>query len=266
GQAIEGLSYVLDGPGLIAKVGRTRQQVLADDVAQHPEYRPGPGLASTRSEMAAPMVMGERLIGVIDVQSDRTCAFGPEDARTLQSLADTLALAVRNARLFEFERRRRRLAEIMRDVSAALASTLQLDHVLDLILDGLARVLKYDVASILLLNEAGEMILRASRGSPAAEAAIGTAIPLKNFGPGEETPVVLPASQVDTAHQYHELMSLPEPHACLAATLAPGGEHMGYLVVDRSDQKRFPLGEVELISTFAAQAAVAIRHPRLYAD
>src|SRR5262249_27500040 len=115
GQAMEGLSYPLDGRGLMALAGRTRQPVLADDVSQHPDYVPGPGLTATRSEMAAPMNMGPRLLGVLDVQSDRVAAFSPEDARTLQTLADTLAVAVRNARLFEYERRRRRLAESMRD-------------------------------------------------------------------------------------------------------------------------------------------------------
>ena len=173
-------------------------------------------------------------------------------------------MAVRNARLFEYERRRRRLAEIMREVSAALTSTLQLDHVLDLILDGLALVVSYDAASILLLNDAGEMILRASRGAPVAEEAIGTALALKRYEPGEIVPPVQPFRDVDLEHQYHDLLSLPEPHACLAAALAPGGEHLGYLVVDKGGQSRFPQGEVELIATFASQAAVAIENARLY--
>jgi sigma-B regulation protein RsbU (phosphoserine phosphatase) len=264
GQSIEGLSYPLEGPGLIARVGRTRQALLADDVRQQPDYVPGPGLAATRAEMAAPMKMGSRLMGVLDVQSERPGAFGPEDARILQTLADTLAVAVRNVRLFEFERRRRRLAEIMREVSAALTSTLHLDHVLDLILDGLALMVSYDAASILLVNEGGEMILRASRGAPVAEEAIGTPVALKHYEPGEAVPPVQPFRDVDLEHQYHDLLSLPEPHACLAAALAPGGEHLGYLAVDKAGQTQFAQGEVELIITFASQAAVAIENARLY--
>jgi serine phosphatase RsbU (regulator of sigma subunit)/transcriptional regulator with GAF, ATPase, and Fis domain len=266
GQSIAGLAYPLEGPGLIALAGRTRHPVLADDVHRHSDYVAGPGLATTLSEMAAPMHMGARLLGVLDVQSDRAAAFTLEDARTLQTLADTLAVAVRNARLFEYERRRRRLAEIMREVSAALTSTLHLDHVLDLILDGLALVVVYDAASILLVNDAGEIILRASRGAPAAEDAIGTAMALKRYDPGESVPAVQPFGEVDLERQYHDLLGLPEPHACLAAALAPGGEHLGYLVVDKAGQAQFPQGEVELISTFAAQAAVAIENARLYTD
>ncbi len=262
--AIEGPVYELDGPGIIALAGRTRQLILVDDTRTHADYIPGPGLSSTRSEMAAPMVMGARLVGVFDVQSEQPNAFNDEDARTLQTLADTLAVAVRNARLFEFERRRRRLAEIMREVSVALTSTLQLDNVLELILDGLALVVSFDAASILLVNDAGELILRATRGAPGAEEAIGLPLAVRMFAAGESVPAVLPFHEVDTKHEYHDLLALPEPHACLGAALAPGGEHLGYLVVDRAGQRRFSQGEVELVATFASQAAVGLENARLY--
>jgi phosphoserine phosphatase RsbU/P len=264
GQAIEGLAYDLNGPGLIALVGRTQQPIVVEDVTAHPDYMVGPGLGSTRAEMAAPMSVGQRLVGVFDVQSDQLAAFSEEDARTLQTLADTLAVAVRNVRLFEYERRRRRLAEIMREVSVALTSTLHLDNVLDLILDGLALVVSYDAASILLANDAGELILRASRGAPGAEEAIGLPLAVRMFGREEPVPSVVPFGEVDEENEYHDLVGLPEPHACLGATLAPGGEHLGYLVVDRAGSTRFPGREVELVVTFASQAAVAIENARLY--
>src|SRR5260221_13110530 len=108
------------------------------------------------------------------------------------------------------------------------------------------------------------MILRASRGGPGAKDAIGMPLAPKRYDPGETAPAVQPFGEVDLEHQYHDLLSLPEPHACLAAALAPGGEHLGYLVVDKAGQARFPQGEIELISTFASQAAVAIENARLY--
>jgi GAF domain-containing protein len=263
--SVEGYTLPLDGPGLVARVGRTRQSLLVPDVSAHPDYVPGPGLDDTRTEMAAPMVVGPRLVGVFDVQSEQVNAFTAEDARTLQTLADTLAIAVRNARLFEAERRRRRLAETLREVSTALTSTLHLDDVLDLILDGLARVVNYDAASILLVNDVGELILRATRGGSAdMEAALGLPLDIKLFPRGEPLPSIVAFSELDHQSAYHDLVNLPDPHACLGAVLALQGEHLGYLVVDRAGQTRFPRGEVELIAAFAAQAAVAIANARLY--
>ncbi len=263
--SVAGWSLPLDGPGLIALAGRTREPILVPDVTAHPDHRPGPGLEDTRTEMAAPMAMGTRLLGVLDVQAERAGAFTAEDLSTLQTLADTLAIAVRNARLFEAERRRRQLAEILREVSVALTSTLHLDDVLDLILDGLARVVNYDAATVLLVNDVGELILRAARGgSPEIEAALGLPLDIQLLPRGEAYPATVAFGELDHRHEYHDLLNLPDPHACLGAVLALQGEHLGYLVVDRAGQTRFPRGEVELIAAFASQAAVAIANARLY--
>ena len=265
---VEDFMVPLDGRGLIPLAGRTRQVVLAHDVSTHPDYIPGPSVEDTRTEMAAPMVMGLRLLGVLDVQSARPGAFVESDKPILQTLADTLAVAIRNARLFTAERRRRRLAEILREVSAALTATLHLDDVLDLILVGLDRVVDYDAASILLVNEAGEVILRAIRGVPDAQDLPGMALDVRLFAPveSEPLPATLNFGEVDQSGEYHDLLGLPDPHACVAAVLALPTEHLGYLVVDRAGANPFALEEVELISAFAAQASVAIQNARLYTD
>ncbi len=263
--SVEGLALPLDGPGLVPLAGRSRKPILAPDVSAHPAYLLSPELSDTRTEMAAPMAMGERLVGVLDVQSERAGAFTEEDLPTLQTLADTLAIAVRNARLFESERRRRQLAEILREVSAALTSTLHLDDVLDLILDGLARVVSYDAASILLVNDVGELILRAARGGGEdVEAALGMPLDIRMLPRGAPFPATLSFGEVDHQGEYHDLLNMPDPHTCLGAVLALQGEHLGYLVVDRAGASRFHRGEVELIAAFASQAAVAIANARLY--
>ena len=268
---VRGYARDLNGPGLVALAGRTRQGVLVRDTGTHPEYAVAVGLEDTRSEMVVPMQMGESLIGVIDVQSEKPNYFGEDDLQTLQTLADALAVAVRNARLFEIERRRRHLAETLREVSAALTSTLNLDDVLDLILNGLARVVTYDAASILLVNDSHELILRAARGGPALEAMIGETLDVHLFPGADETvgeatplPTTVNFGEVDRSNAYHDLVALPDPHACLGAVLALRGEHIGYLTVDRVGAAQFPQGEVELVSAFASQAAIAIDNARLY--
>lgn len=254
----------LDGPGLMTLAARTRQTVRVNNVAAHADYLSGYGLDDTQSEMAAPMVMAGHLLGVFDVQSELPNAFSADDEQILQTLADTLAVAIRNARLFEAERRRRRLAEILREVSAALTATLHLDDVLDLILNGLDRVVSYDVASILLVNEPGEITLRAIRGLSDTQGLIGLQLEVRLFEPGEAFPATVPFEDVDHQSEYHELLSLPDPHTCLGAVLALPNEHLGYLVVDRASVDGFVSEEKELIAAFASQAAVAIQNARLY--
>lgn len=260
------LSYDLNGPGLIAAVGRNQKAVVVPDVHTRPDYVPGPGLGDSRAEMAVPLVMAGHLLGVFDVQSEQVGAFSDEDVQTLQTLADTLAVAIRNARLFEAERRRRRLAETLREVSGALTSTLSLDGVLDLILSGLARVVGYDVASILLVNDVNELCLRAVRAPRdlPVDAQIGQPLEIPLFARGDPAPAAVDFQQLDRQGVYHDLFRLPDPHACLAASLVVQDEHLGYLVVDRAGAEHFPTEEAELITAFAAQASVAIENARLY--
>jgi GAF domain-containing protein len=87
--------------GYVAASGRPR---IALDVGQDAVYFNNPDLPMTRSEMALPLKLGERVIGVLDVQSRTASAFSQEDVAILQILADQLAVSIENARLIETSR------------------------------------------------------------------------------------------------------------------------------------------------------------------
>ncbi|MBN2147192.1 MAG: GAF domain-containing protein, partial [Anaerolineales bacterium] len=84
--------------GWVANAGRPR---VAFDVGADRQYFKNPDLPQTRSEAALPLRIRERVIGVLDVQSTESSAFVPEDIGVLQIMADQIALAVENTRLFE---------------------------------------------------------------------------------------------------------------------------------------------------------------------
>ncbi|MEJ5311342.1 MAG: response regulator [Anaerolineae bacterium] len=83
--------------GYVAGTGKPRVVLDTDADAQH--FR-NPYLPHTRSEMALPLQVGERIIGVFDVQSTAANAFDEEDVRILQLMADQLAVAIERTRLF----------------------------------------------------------------------------------------------------------------------------------------------------------------------
>src|SRR6185503_1063746 len=88
------------GQGLIGQAAAEGERVLVDDVKQDPRYRFIDVLPETRSEVALPLKIGERVLGVLDVQSDQPQAFHPNDLLILGALADTIARAVEGARLY----------------------------------------------------------------------------------------------------------------------------------------------------------------------
>lgn len=96
--------------GLVGNVAQTGQPRIALDVGADAVFFDNPYLPTTRSEMALPLNWRNTTIGVIDVQSTRPGAFTENDAKTLSILADQIAIAIENARLFE--QNRQSLAEV----------------------------------------------------------------------------------------------------------------------------------------------------------
>jgi GAF domain-containing protein len=87
--------------GIVGHVAATGEPRTASDVGTDAVHFRNPLLPETRSEMALPLRIGRRVIGVLDVQSREEAAFDDEDVAILQTIADQLAVAIENARLLQ---------------------------------------------------------------------------------------------------------------------------------------------------------------------
>ncbi len=85
---------------LVARAARSQQVVHVDDVQQAPDWLPNPLLPDTRSEMAVPIVLENRVVGVLDVQSNQVAGLDDGDAALLRSVANQVAIAINNVELF----------------------------------------------------------------------------------------------------------------------------------------------------------------------
>ncbi len=256
--AIEHLAYDIEAEGFVPWVARSAQPLVSGDVQHEERYRPGPGVEDSRSEMTVPICMGQRVLGVFDIQSTELNAFSMEDVRLVQALADTVAVGLRNAGLFATETRRRVLAETLREVSTVLASSLDLGSVLDGILLGLERVVDNEAALILLRSDDDTYYtVSAVRGTTGESEVLGE--------------VVLDDAQLtEGIEKLMHLMETPavveseNQHDHLYVALQVGGKDIGILAVDRGGPDHFSPEEVEIIKTFANQAAVALANAQLY--
>ena len=86
---------------IVGKVADTGESKLANDISIEPLYQPNPLLLDTQSEAAIPLRVGERTVGVIDIQSKDLNAFSQDDLSVLQSLADQVAIAIDNAASYQ---------------------------------------------------------------------------------------------------------------------------------------------------------------------
>ena len=87
---------------IVARAGRNREPVIANDIVRdtNSAFLSNRLLPNTRSEMAVPMIVGEKLLGVFDLQADTADYFSPEDASIFTTLAAQIAVALQNARLY----------------------------------------------------------------------------------------------------------------------------------------------------------------------
>jgi diguanylate cyclase (GGDEF)-like protein/PAS domain S-box-containing protein len=90
---------------LVARAARERIGVIANDVWQDSGFLPHPLLPHTRAEMAVPIIIGDSLFGVLDVQANKINRFSEDDIRIKTTLAAQIAVAVQNARLFSEHKR-----------------------------------------------------------------------------------------------------------------------------------------------------------------
>ena len=171
------------GEHIVGHVAATRQPLVVNDVEREPRFLRTAALHDCRAELALPIVLGDRLLGVLSVQSARAGAFDEGDVATLQTVADVVAVAIENARLFEEERRRQHELYSILDVTTAATSSLLLDEVLERVARGIAAAVGIQSCAIYLLDETGRWLL------PAAGSTGPLALPID--GPFYNTPVDL---------------------------------------------------------------------------
>jgi signal transduction histidine kinase len=92
-------------PNIVAWVAQQGQAYRAEDVSADARFQIIDALSETRSEVALPLQIGYETIGVLDIHSDRVAGFDDEDQRVLQTLTNQIAIAIRNARLYELEQK-----------------------------------------------------------------------------------------------------------------------------------------------------------------
>ncbi len=87
-----------DELSLVARVARTKKAIILDDLQATPNYLPNPLLPDSRASMAIPLITGEHLLGVLNIQANQANYFSEEDIRIQTTLAEQIALAIQNER------------------------------------------------------------------------------------------------------------------------------------------------------------------------
>jgi len=265
------LRLEIGGTSIVGWVAENHHPACVQDVTQDERCSEKTRLSNIRSELALPLEIGRKLLGVLDLQSTQPEAFDGDDILTFQSLATQIAMAIQNAKIYARERSRRLLAERLYDIGHALSQTLDLERVLELILDNLGEMVPYNRGSVMLRDETGsELEILAARGFPA-----NTDLRKIRVGISEDNdlfwhiyksqkPLLIP--DVAKWPSWVYVKNLPPAHSWLGVPFIHSGEVIGMLSLARETPDPYNEEDATLTSAFAAQAAVALENARLYAN
>jgi GAF domain-containing protein len=265
---LEGYTVSLDSPnGIMVWTARLGRTILVNDVTKDDRYVPSQlPPKNTRSELCVPLIFNEKVVGLLDIQSDRVNAFTEDDQLMFEAVADTMAAAIRNADLYRSEQWRRQISDSLRDVAGLISTNVGVDEVLETILSELDRNLPIDVSAIWLLEE-DELCLRAVHGYDAEElesvyitdpaAAYAMAEALMADGPVIRRPED-PMWPAGLAADYED------NYSSIATPLRVGDRPLGVLTLEHHTSGRYGHEAQTVVTTFASYAAVAIENARLF--
>ena len=265
---LQGYTLSLDSSeGIIPWVARERKVALVNDVKKDKRYRASPlPPEDTNSELGVPLLYGDEIMGVLDVQSDKRNAFGEDDRVIFEAIADNIATAIHNADLYLTEQWRRRVADGLREVAGLVSADANVDDVLEAILSELDRNLAVDISAIWLW-ENDELYLAACHNCD-EELLEGTLYDLsesyENLMSFMYSDAPLIRKPTDPLGVTGLAAGYDQDYSALAVPLRVGDQPLGVITLAHSTSGRYGHEAQAMTMTFASYAAVAIENARLY--
>jgi sigma-B regulation protein RsbU (phosphoserine phosphatase) len=250
------------GQGVTGRAAQTRQAVLIEDVTKEPDYIEA--IPNVRSELAIPLIVKNRVIGVIDLEARAPGYFTEEHKRLLTLIGSRMAVGIENAQLYTRTTRQARTLLLLNEIARELTSILNVDELLKRIAELLNRIIDYQMFSILLIDESGEKLVHRFslrfQESIHLKHDIAMGKGIVGVAAAEKAAVLVP----DVSKDPRYVMANPETKSELAVPLIYKDKVIGVLDLEHTRRGFFTEDHKRTITTLAAQVAIALENARLY--
>jgi diguanylate cyclase (GGDEF)-like protein/PAS domain S-box-containing protein len=258
--------------GIVGFVTRTGNSWLANDISKDPHYVKGfLGEVLTKSELCVPIKLGDKVIGALDVQSIRLNDFDQADVAAMEAVADQIAIAIQNAKLYGEANRRAEEMVALHKIGLVTTSTLDLDEVLRLIHEQVSQLMKPDTFYIALYDEQKKEMnveIYVEKGQDLGKFS-------RKLEEGGLTSWIIQSNQPllirNTAKESFPTEPLvvgefaPEL-SYLGVPLLAKGKVIGVISVQSFQPYVFDEGDQRFLSAIANQATIAIENARLFEE
>jgi sigma-B regulation protein RsbU (phosphoserine phosphatase) len=249
------------GQGVVGTVVAEQRSILVGDVDAEPRWM---GVVKNmKSGLAVPLRHKGKVLGVLNLQSDKKHAFSERDEAMLRQFAAHIAQALVNARLFESEHEYARTLQTLAEIGREMSAILDLDELLTRVAHLVKRLIDYRTFGIALMNEAAdllEMKIAISYGDAKAVSSIKIGEGLIGYAALHKEPVLVP----DVAKDPRYINAVSDVRSELVIPLLLKDRCIGVFDLESPELDAFSQKHVELLTLLASQAAVAIENARLY--
>ncbi len=250
------------GEGVTGQAALQREAILIDDVSKHPEYISA--APNVHSELAIPLIVKNRVIGVLNLETHEAGRFTEEHKRLLTLIGSRMAVGIENARLHTRTTRQARTLVLLNEIARELTSILNVDELLKRIAELLSRLIDYQMFSILLVDAAGEKLqhrfslrfqenIQLKHDVPLGDGLVG-------YAARHQQPVLVP----DVSKDPRYILLNPETRSEMAVPLIYKDKVIGVLDLEHTKRGFFTEDHKRTVTTLAAQVAIAIENARLY--
>ncbi len=252
------------GEGVTGLAAQRREAVLVGDVTQDPTYIGA--VPNVHSELAVPLILKNRVIGVINIEAVQPHYFNDEHKRLLTLIASRMAVGIENARLHTRTSRQARTLLLLNEIARELTSILNLDELLKHIAELVSRLIDYQMFSILLLDATEEKLqhrfalrfqenIQIKHDIPLGRGIVGHAAQHKHA-------VLVP----DVSKDPRYIVLNSETRSELAVPLIYKDKVIGVLDLEHTRRGFFTEDHKRTVTTLAAQVAIALENARLYQE
>ncbi len=252
------------GQGVTGQAAQRREAILVDDVSKHPEYISG--APDVRSELAIPLIVKNRVIGVLNLETHEAGRFTEEHKRLLTLIGSRMAVGIENARLHTRTTKQARTLVLLNEIARELTSILNVDELLKRIAELLSRLIDYQMFSILLLDATGDKLqhrfslrfqenIQIKHDVPLGDGLVG-------YAARHRQAVLVP----DVSKDPRYILLNPETRSELAVPLIYKDKVIGVLDLEHTKRGFFTDDHNRTVTTLAAQVAIAIENARLYEE
>ena len=250
------------GEGVTGLAAQRREAVLVNDVLKAAHYIET--LPQVRSELAVPLIIKNRVIGVIDIEATQPGYFTEDHQRLLSMVASRIAIGIENARLYTRTSRQAKTLAVLNEISRDLTSILNLDALLQRVGEAVTRLIDYQMFSVLLMDATGSKLEHRFSLRFNEKVQIKHDIPIGKGLVGYAALHKEPVLVGDVGKDPRYINANPETRSELCVPLIYKDKVIGVLDIEHTRRGYFTDDHVRTMTTLAAQVAIAIENARLY--